>query len=72
MSTALDRTYLELKNECDRWGIQVPTGERVIVWRDLAINIEFGTSRVVCRRKLKKLIKAAEKEHFNKTQSKLL
>lgn len=72
MSTALDRAALELKPKLDKYGIEVPLGERVIVYDGLVVNVKFGTPQKDCLRKLRKLIKLAEKKEFQRTQGALL
>lgn len=72
MSNALGRAAGEFTTELARYGIQVSEAERCIVWRDLVVNVSFGTPRTGCRRKLRKMIKAAQKLEVKETQETLL
>ena len=69
MTNALDRVAQELQTELDGLGIKVPNGERTIIWGNLTVKVPFGTPKTDCRRKLKKIIKAAERAHLEITQS---
>lgn len=72
MTNALDRAYLHLKADCDKWKIQVPKGERIILYNGLAVQVPFYTPKSDCLRKLRKFIKLAEKQHFQATQVSLI
>lgn len=69
---ALDRAALELKDKLAALDIKVPYGQRQIIYRDLVVDVQEFTPRKDCLRKLRKMIKLAEKDRFNETQTNLL
>lgn len=71
-SYALDRAAAELHDKLAALDIKVPYGKRQIIYRELVVDVREYTPRKDCLRKLRKMIKLAEKDRFNETQAKLL
>jgi hypothetical protein len=72
MSTALSRVARELQPDLNKWAIEADGENRRIVWRDIVIDLHYGTPARDCRRKLKKIISAAEKIDRESRQSTLI
>jgi len=51
----------QLKEDIEKYGIQVDSGERMIVWRGSAIPVVHGTTKQECLRMLRGMISAEKK-----------
>lgn len=72
MSNALERAAKELAAELDAHDIKVYEHQRRIHWRGLDKYLNYGTTKAVCRRTLKKFISAAKATEMKERQGKLL
>ena len=70
--SALHYASEELQTDLNKYGIKVDLAERMVVFRELAIPIRYGTTKVECRRILKKTIKAAQNIEIKENQESLL
>lgn len=69
---ALDRAAQELKDKMAGLKIEVPYGQRKIIYQNTVIPVDPFTTHRECMKILRKLIKTASQERFNETQGKLL
>lgn len=74
MSSALERVARELEPELTKHGIVIQPNQlpRYAEWQGIYVKFTYGTTSRECRRKLKKLIKAAEAQQIKDSQESLL
>lgn len=70
MSYALTRVATELKDQLDRYGIEVRGADRVILYEDRAIRVDPYTTSRKCKTILLKMIKDAKQKAAAKQQEK--
>lgn len=69
---ALDRAAAELRDKLAGTGIEIPYGQRMIMYDNTVIPVDPFTTHKECMKILRKLIKTARQKQFNDTQGKLL
>lgn len=69
---ALDRAAQELKDKMAGLKIEVPYGQRQIIYQNTVIPVDPFTTHRECMKILRKLIKTASQVRFEETQGKLL
>lgn len=74
MGNALERAAREMQDELAPYSIRVSSNElpRRIIWEGLELQVQYGTTKAECKKKLRQVIRLAEQAKFVKSQERLL
>ena len=68
----LDIAAAELRDKLAGTGIEIPSGQGIIIYENVVTPVDPFKSVKDCKAMLRKLIKQANQKRFNDTQGKLL